>query len=218
MNKKDIASFMSRDRKRFGLEAQRLIDEILPKFLFHPGQKLPQYSSYGLEIGFGSGEHLIQMASENPQRFFIGCEPFFSGVVKLLKEIDRLSLTNIAVWNDDARIIIDTIQEQIFDEVHILFSDPWPKKKHHKRRLISTDFLESLAQKMSKDGQLLIATDHVEYAKWILNKLLLSDKFIHKAKLCSDWYNYPQNWVKTKYQMKAEEGGGKPYFFNFIKI
>ncbi|MCE2716776.1 MAG: tRNA (guanosine(46)-N7)-methyltransferase TrmB [Pseudomonadota bacterium] len=120
------------------------------------------------EIGFGSGENLIHQAQKYPNILCIGCEPFINGVAALLNKIEEEKIENIKIFADDARLLLYALPNQLISKAFILFPDPWPKKRHHKRRIISMETLSLLRQKMQNGGQLTIATDHLGYLEWIL--------------------------------------------------
>lgn len=168
------------------------------------------------EIGFGNGLHLAQRALNNKDYLFIGCEPYLNGVATILKEIKKFDITNLYIWNNDAHILLNKIPDNFIDEMHIFFPDPWPKKKHHKRRIINSNFLKILSKKLKNNGEIKIATDHAEYAKHILLTLINSDCFITSALNISEWQKFPSDWIKTKYQLIAEDKGLTCFYFNFI--
>ena len=124
--------------------------------------------SVWLEIGFGAGEHLAAQAEAHPEIGFIGCEVFENGVARLVAEIARRDLTNIRIFPDDARVLLDALAPASLDRVFILFPDPWPKTRHHKRRLVSTATLDRLAVLMRKGAELRLATDERGYLAWML--------------------------------------------------
>ena len=128
----------------------------------------PPVSDVWLEIGFGGGEHLLWQARHNPRIGLIGCEPFQDGVVKMLSAMDEQQLTNIRLYADDARPLLRRLPEAGIGRAFILFPDPWPKARHHKRRLVSAATLGELARIMRAGAELRIATDDADYARWIL--------------------------------------------------
>ncbi len=133
-------------------------------------QNLP--STYGdeviFEIGFGSGENLAQQAITHSSAICIGCEPFINGVASLLAKIAKQNLTNIRIFNDDAKLLLVALPNDLIRQTFILFPDPWPKKRHHRRRIVNLENLLLVHQKMKKAGELVIATDHPGYLEWIL--------------------------------------------------
>ena len=141
----------------------RLVDTLLPGLRLDLSAPAPSpltsifsspVSRVWLEIGFGGGEHLAAQAESNPDIGVIGCEPFINGVAKLLCEIDARNLTNIRIWDDDARDVLDWLEDGSVERVFVLFPDPWPKKRHQKRRLISPGTLETLARVMKPGAEL----------------------------------------------------------------
>ena len=166
--------------RRFGraLRAgrRRLLNELLPTLqiasadgMIHPAtlfQNSPNECC--LEIGFGGGEHLAWQAAANPRTGIIGCEPFMNGVVKLLSRIRDGDLQNVRLYRDDARLLVERLSENSLGRAFILFPDPWPKARHHKRRIVSDEVLGHLARALKDDAELRIATDDPGYLEWIL--------------------------------------------------
>lgn len=196
---------------------QGLIDTLLPKLALDQAKLALPVQPLSLEIGFGGGEHLLAQALHNPQRNYIGCEPFLNGVAKLLTGIDQHKLSNIRLFTQDARLLVKALPDACLDEIFILFPDPWPKLRHNKRRLVNGETLKMLARAHKKGGRLLIATDHVDYASWILEQLLLSPDYAWTAKEKADWLTPPADWTQTKYQRKTTEQGRNPQFFECIR-
>jgi tRNA (guanine-N7-)-methyltransferase len=140
-----------------------LIDELLPRLAINlpASGHLDIAALFGnarpsiwLEIGFGGGEHLAQLAEQYPQTGFIGCEVFENGIVKLLGQIERRRLDNIRIFADDARLIMAALSPASVDRAFILFPDPWPKRRQHKRRIVSRATLDALAEIMSDNAEL----------------------------------------------------------------
>src|SRR5262249_34551504 len=123
-----------------------------------------------LEIGFGGGEHLADQAEGHPAIGFLGCEVFENGIAKLLTEIDRRGLANIRVFGDDARLLLAALPAASVDRVFVLFPDPWPKQRHKKRRLVSSETLDRLAVIMRGGAELRLATDDPDYLSWMLER------------------------------------------------
>ena len=171
-----------------------------------------------LEIGFGFGDFIFEKAKKNPEKKFFGCEPHLNGVVNLLAKLEQEPLTNIRISLEDSRLLLTKFPEKFFDEIYILFPDPWPKAKHFKRRLLTTEFFDKiLSPKIKSGGKLAIATDHDSYKTWILAEFLRSQKFSWEAQSKKDWQIFPDDWVKTKYQKKAEIEGRVPVIFNLTR-
>lgn len=168
-----------------------------------------------LEIGFGFGDFTFEKAQKNPDTFFFGSEPHLNGVVNLLAKLEIEPLSNLKISTTDARILLTGFPDKFFDQIFILFPDPWPKSKHFKRRLISAEFLDEVLSPKMKDGaKLTIATDHDSYKTWILSEIADSKKFLWNATSKKDWQIFPNDWVVTKYQKKAEREGRTSVIFN----
>lgn len=166
-----------------------------------------------LEIGFGGGEHLAGQAKKNPDVRFIGCEPFENGVASLLGHVAREGLENVRIYKGDARRLLKEIHRPLFSRAFILFPDPWPKQRQHRRRLINGEMLALLSRVMKPGGKLLIATDELSYRDWI-------DRTASKA----EGFEYqpfgtvsPPDWIPTRYQEKAREQGRIAHFMTLIR-
>ena len=165
-----------------------------------------------LEIGFGGAEHLLWQASRHPGVGLIGCEVFEDGVVKALAGIEQNDLNNVRLYTDDARALLRWIPAGSLDRVFILFPDPWPKKRHVKRRLISPAFLGSLARAMAPGGELRIATDIGDYARTMMLALREHPEFAWTAERPRDWRERPPDWPETRYEAKAKAAGRRCYY------
>jgi tRNA (guanine-N7-)-methyltransferase len=167
-----------------------------------------------LEIGFGGAEHLIWQAVRNPEVGIIGCEPYEDGVVKALSKIEELELTNIRIHADDARPVLKWLPGASLARAFILFPDPWPKKRHHKRRLLSFELMAQLAHVMRPDAELRIATDVGDYAATALMSVQ-GGHFRWCADCAADWRERGPDWPETRYERRARDEGRKPYFLRF---
>ena len=172
------------------------------------------FKTIAFEIGFGNGEHIIEMAKRNPQVGFIGCEPFENGVVTTLSAIEREGLNNVRIYNGDARNLLDVLHDHSLDRVYILFPDPWRKNRHHKRRLISENLLVQLKTKIKPCGCLVIATDHANYRNDILHNLRISGMSLDEEMI----YLRPACFVGTKYEKKAEKRGDPCAYMRIVMI
>ena len=164
-----------------------------------------------LEIGFGNGENLINLAKENSQNLYIGSEVYMAGIGQVLGAINANELTNIRLITGDIRLLIDKINESVFDEVLIICPDPWPKLKHHKRRMINSEFLDSIYKVLNPDGHLFMSTDWENYAESINESINQNSDF---KILNSSPY---ENITLTKFQQRAIEEGRKIYPFSLQK-
>ena len=188
-----------------------LFDTLFPKLEIKTftdiEQALPNYDKVLLEIGFGSGEHLAQMARSHPADLFIGCEPFVNGVASLLIKIDEEKIQNIRVYQRDARFLIKELPNNFLDGVFLLFPDPWPKRKHIKRRFLQDKTITDIYTRLKPGAYRRVASDHKEYRNWIL-KMFGQDKFrgLFTAELF-DRRTRPseETWAKTRYERKAED-------------
>lgn len=165
-----------------------------------------------LEIGFGSGEHLAAQAALHPEIGAIGCEVFENGVAKLLGEVQRRGLSNVRVLTDDARLLLGALPASSIGRVFILFPDPWPKQRHHKRRLVSRETLDALARVMKDGAELRLATDHPDYLRWMLARATTRPDFEWLVSGPADWRTRPADWPPTRYEAKAIAAGRKPVF------
>lgn len=170
---------------------------------------------YWLEIGFGGGEHLAAQAARHPDIGFIGCEPYVDGIGSLLKAIDAQKLRNIRIFPDDARLLLARLPDACLSRVFVLFPDPWPKARHHKRRLINSAFLLELARVIQPGGALRLATDDPGYGEWMLLHTLAVPEFEWPVRGPEDWAQPPEDWVQTRYEQKARVRGAQPAYFRF---
>jgi len=204
---------------------QRLVETLLPRLAL----SLPEDARsverlfprpirrLALEVGFGAGEHLAARAQASPDTGFIGCEPFLNGVASLLAQIDKACLDNIRVVPDDARPLIDALPDAVLDQVFVLFPDPWPKTRHHRRRFVGPANLDRLARVMKPGAELCVASDHPDYVDWILIHVRAHPEFSWSARGGGDWRARPADWPATRYEMKARRQGLKPSFLRFLR-
>ncbi len=160
-----------------------------------------------LEVGFGNGEHLVAQALANPEIGFIGCEPFINGVSALCKMIEENNIQNIRIWPSDVRPFFDCLTAASLERIFILFPDPWPKKRHQKRRIVNQENLNKISRLLKSQGLLRIATDHRELAEYMLDQCLIHPNLNWTAQSKADWQQPPDDWlVRTRYQEKAKAG------------
>ena len=171
-----------------------------------------------LEIGFGGGEHLAHRAEEHPDWGFIGAEPFINGVAKLLSAIDEQGLSNIRIWFDDARALLPLIGDATLDAVWLLYPDPWPKKRHHKRRFVNRENLEHIHRILKPGGEFLFASDISDYVRWTLQHMHAHGGFEWLAECPADWRRSPAGWPGTRYEAKAVREGRTPVYLRFRRI
>jgi tRNA (guanine-N7-)-methyltransferase len=218
-----LASFGRRKGRKLRTGKQSLMDGVLPQISIEiPPEGMidlpaifPEQKAVWLEIGFGGGEHLAHQAALYPGVGIIGCEPYINGIGDLLKKISEPQHFNIRIFPNDARLLIEKLPDASLDKVFILYPDPWPKSRHHKRRLVSKPFLDELARVMKPGAQLRLATDHVDYCAWMLEQLLPHPDFTWTARNCDDWLKPWADWIPTKYEQKAL--AGRPTYLTFTR-
>ena len=177
------------------------------------------FSKIFIEIGFGGGEHLIQNAKQNTNIGFIGCEPFENGVAKVLKAIQENSLNNTVVFNGDARYLLNSLRDLSVDRFYILFPDPWTKKRHYKRRLLSKEFITTLLySKLKIFGDIIIATDCENYMADILENIKDFPNILLSSNELSSLRERPADFITTRYEQKAICQGKQPFYLRIEKI
>ncbi len=192
------------------------MDELLPELqVSAAGENLPDTSEIWLEIGFGAGEHLAAQADSHPDIGFIGCEPYINGVATLLSVIERKKLTNIRIFNDDARLLLAKLEAATIGRVFVLFSDPWPKKRHHRRRFITPENLTQLSRIMTDRAELRFATDDMSYIRWALEVFYQHPDFTWQVQGPADWRNRHADTAPTRYETKALKQGKKCVYLTF---
>lgn len=178
---------------------------------------LAPVSEVWLEIGFGGAEHLIWQALHNPHVGLIGCEVFEDGIVKAVAAAEEHALLNVRLGSSDARDLLRWLPEGALRRVFILFPDPWPKKRHVKRRLVTRALLDLLARAMAPGAELRIATDIGDYARTILLAASAHPSFAWQAEGPEDWRARRPDWPQTRYEAKALGEGRRCYFFRFLR-
>lgn len=174
-------------------------------------------SQYWFEIGFGAGEHLAELMRRNPDHGFIGAEPFINGMAAFLKEIQDEPHENVRVWMDDALMVIEALPDQCLDGIYILNPDPWPKKKHHKRRIVNRENLDQYARVLKHGGQLIMTTDVPGLAEWMVTEAFTHPAFKWTAQSASDWRQSPDDWITTAYETKKAKGADRMCYLFFIR-
>jgi tRNA (guanine-N7-)-methyltransferase len=203
-----VRSFVLR-QGRLTPAQQRAIDEGMPLYgVPYAPQLLELDATFGrsdslkiVEIGFGMGETTARIAQSQPERDFLGIEVHTPGVGSLLKLVQAMSLGNVRVIQHDAvEVLREMVPDGSLDGVHIFFPDPWHKKRHHKRRLIQTNFVELLCRKLKPGGYLHVATDWQEYAEWVLDVLSKAKGLTNTA---PDYAQKPDYRPLTKFEQRG---------------
>lgn len=175
-------------------------------------------SRLALEIGFGGGENLVREALAAPATGFIGCEPFINGMASALASIDAHGLKNIRLYHGDAVELLDWLPTGSIRQVDLLYPDPWPKKRHHKRRFVSDETVARLARIIVRGGVFRFATDIDHYAEWTLFRLLRSEDFEWTAEHADDWRKPWRGFAGTRYEAKAIREGRTPCYLIFRRV
>lgn len=202
---------------------RHLIDTLLPKLavtLDHgpldPATLFPEAKrAYWLEIGFGKGEHLVWQANHHPDVGLIGCEPFLNGVAGALVSIDERPVTNVRIYPEDARDLIDALPDHSLDRIFLLHPDPWPKYRHRDRRFINPAQLDMVARVLKPGGEFRTATDDPTYREWTCVQMAQRDDFTWTASGPADWRTPPDDWIDTRYNKKAQQEGRSAVFFTY---
>src|SRR4029078_8459313 len=170
-----------------------------------------------LEIGFGGGEHLLWQARHHPEVRLIGCEPYEDGVIKVLDTVEADGLKNVAIHMGDARDVLRGLTPSSIERAFILFPDPWPKRKHRKRRLVNTSLLDLLALALRPGAELRIGTDIGDYARTMLEAFAREPRFIWQAESPADWRGRPSGWAAAPYEGKDAAAGRGGQYFLFLR-
>ncbi|MBR4860532.1 MAG: tRNA (guanosine(46)-N7)-methyltransferase TrmB [Alphaproteobacteria bacterium] len=201
MEKQEIRTFVRRHGKKLSARQNWLVENLLPS--------LKPESGDILEIGFGAGEHVRDLARNNPRKIIIGAEPFMNGVASLLSAMTDEKTNavfdeykNIRIWADDVRDFLRGTDSK-FSQIWVLHPDPWPKARHEKRRLLSAEFLNLLSKYLSANGEIIIGTDHWEYFDWILEQI----KSTNLVATIPD-----MEIIQTRYQHKNKAGTENPKY------
>jgi tRNA (guanine-N7-)-methyltransferase len=171
-----------------------------------------------IEIGYGGGEHLVRQALMHPQTGFIGCEVFSGGVAKMVEAIVSEEIGNVRLFTDDALKLLAKMPEASLEAAWLLYPDPWPKTRHHKRRFVSPVTLAALARVLKPGSMFHFATDIEDYANWTLAHILRAPDFRFAPARPGIWHEPWQGWVPTRYETKARtEGRERSFYFDFIR-
>jgi len=222
-----LRSYGRRKGKPLSARKERLIAELLPRLRLNlkepaPGQLSDLFSlpvrEVWLEIGFGSGEHLLGQAEQNQDIGFIGCEPFVNGMGTLLGAIETRGIETIRVHDGDARDVLAWLPDRSVSRIFILFPDPWPKKRQLKRRLISEDIVATLARVLRAGGELRFASDSGDYAAQTLFFMEKSGGFACRVERAADRGKRPSDWPETRYERKALADGQRCVYLKFWRL
>jgi len=170
-----------------------------------------------LEVGFGGGEHLVHQAELHPEMGLVGCEPFINGVAMLLGKLRAARLGNVAIHPGDVRDLFDVLPEASIARAFLLYPDPWPKRRHHRRRFVTPAYLSPLARVMRPGAILRIATDIPDYVRQTLVEVPRAG-FVWLAERPDDWRRPWDDWIPTRYEQKALREGRVPHYLTFRRL
>jgi tRNA (guanine-N7-)-methyltransferase len=199
------------------LEARReALTLDLSRGRIEPPAIMPDAEAAWVEIGFGGGEHLAGQAARHPKVLMLGAEPFVNGQASLVAQVEAQGLQNIRLHTGDARELIAALRDSSATRLFMLFPDPWPKARHHKRRLVQPETIAEIARVLAPGGVWRFATDWRDYADWTLERVLRSGRFDWPAGRADDWRSPPQDHITTRYEAKRL-GDCAPVFFDFVR-
>lgn len=175
-----------------------------------------------LEVGFGGGEHLAWQAAANPDVGIIGGEPFLNGVASLLRYLeadapDAPNTDNVRILADDIRPLVAALPAGSLERIFVLHPDPWPKRRHHFRRIIQHASVARFHDLLAPGGELRIATDDPGYLHWILARVTAHPGLRWTGTRLADWRTRPEDWPETRYEAKARREGREPAYLRFVR-
>jgi len=204
-----------------------LFDSLLPRVVLDLNKPAPldlaslfstTVTQVRLEVGFGGAEHLLAQAVAEPGTGFIGADAFVNAIAKALAGIETYKLTNVRLHFGDASELIDRLAATSLSRIDLLYPDPWPKRRHRKRRFIQDEMLTRLARILQVGGELRFATDIPDYADYALMRVLRSPDFIWTAQRADDWRKPWAGYSETRYEAKAKREGRVPAYFIFRRV
>jgi tRNA (guanine-N7-)-methyltransferase len=214
-------------RKRHALRAKQaaLFDTLLPRLaldLTRPALAdltalFDAADEVRLESGFGGGEHLLTQAERNPRIGFIGIEPFVNGMAKALAAIDERKLANLRLHHGDATDVLAWLPAAGLTRFDLLYPDPWPKRRHWKRRFVQDESVAQIARALKPSGEFRFASDIPDYIAWTLARVLRSSDFVWTAEQADDWRKPWSDFTRTRYEAKAVREGRVPCYLTFSR-
>ena len=175
----------------------------------------PHIDSVRLEIGFGGGEHLVAEAKAHPRTGFIGCEPYVNGMAKILSQIEAHGIDNIRLFAGDAAELIAWTPDASVARIDLIHPDPWPKRRHWKRRFVQDATIAAMARILMRGGEFRFVSDIDDYCAWTLSHLLHAKEFAWTAERADDWRLPWANYTRTRYGAKAEREGRRALYLIF---
>jgi tRNA (guanine-N7-)-methyltransferase len=220
------AFFGRRSGKRLHKGQDQLFRDLLPSLeirleaaALDLATLFPGKARFALEIGYGGGEHLARQALRFPETGFLGCEVFSGGIAKMVEAIDADAIGNIRLYTDDALKLLLKLGNATLDEAFLIYPDPWPKTRHHKRRFVSATTLGELARVLKPGARFNFATDIEDYANWTLAHVLRQPAFRFRPAGAGSWHVPFPEWQPTRYEQKARAEGRVPsFYFSFERV
>lgn len=223
------AFFGRRHGKRLRPHQKTLRESLLPGLRLDPAHGAPddlrtlfaaQVNAVRMEIGFGGGEHLLHEATRFPQTGFIGVEPFVNGMAKMLGSLEAqpAQLHQIRLYDEDATGLLDWLPPHALDGIDLFYPDPWPKKKHWKRRFVNMGNLDRFARVLKKGALFRFASDMDSYVNWTLLHVRRHPAFLWHAQSAADWHTPYTGWPGTRYEAKAHREGRQPAYLTFCRL
>jgi tRNA (guanine-N7-)-methyltransferase len=204
-----------------------LIAHLLPQLALDIGSPAPAdlselfddgIETIRLEIGFGGGEHLIAEAQAFPDIGFIGCEPYVNGMAKILTQIEAVNIRNVRLYAGDAAELVAWAPPQSMARIDLIHPDPWPKRRHWKRRFVQDATVAAMARILKPQGEFRFVSDIDDYCAWTLAHLLRSPDFFWLAERAADWHLPWAGYTMTRYGRKAEREGRKAAYLRFRRV
>jgi tRNA (guanine-N7-)-methyltransferase len=204
-----------------------LIEHLLPRLSLDIGKPCPPdladlfappADEIRLEIGFGSGEHLIAEARAFPNVGFLGCEPYVNGMAKILAQIEAHDIGNIRLFAGDAAELLAWAPQHSLARLDLIHPDPWPKRRHWKRRFVQDATIAAMARVLKPGGEFRFVSDIADYCAWTLAHLARSSDFFWTAERASDWRLPWADYTMTRYGRKAAREGRDAAYLRFRKI
>jgi tRNA (guanine-N7-)-methyltransferase len=203
-----------------------LFETLLPRLALDlanppPGDLRGLFDNAGevrLEIGFGGGEHFVTEAERNPRIGYIGAEPFVNGMAKALTAIEARALTNVRLHHGDAAELLAWLPASSLTRVDLLYPDPWPKRRHWKRRFVQDKSVQAIARVLKPAGTFRFASDISDYTAWTLIRLLRARDFVWPAERADDWRLPWPGFDSTRYELKAKREGRQTCYLSFRKL
>jgi tRNA (guanine-N7-)-methyltransferase len=204
---------------------QELIDRLLPQIAVPAEGEITATRLFGkdrplhFEIGFGSGEHLVNRADMLPDHGFVGAEPFLNGVATALGHIRDRQLANIRLWRGDALDVLGRVPDGALSFLYLLHPDPWPKARHAKRRMVNDGPVNLFAAKLKRGGEFRLATDDPTYLTWSLMVMQRHrHQFEWRAERPRDFLEPSGGWIETRYGAKSRREGRRPYYLRYVRV